>query len=91
MSKAKSETLTVSVRVDADTADRLDRLAKATDRPRSWHIEQALDAYLDVQAWQIREIEKGLKQLDAGKKVPHEEVVAWVETWGKKNERKPPK
>ena len=88
---AKAETQTVSVRVGSDTVDRLERLAKATDRPRSWHIEQALDAYLDVQAWQIEQIEKGLAELKVGKKVPHEEVLAWLETWGKKNERKPPK
>jgi predicted transcriptional regulator len=91
MAKSKSETQTLSVRVDADTADRLDRLAEATDRPRSWHIEQALDAYLDVQAWQIREIEKGVAELMAGKGVPHSKIKEWADGLRHKKARKPAK
>jgi predicted transcriptional regulator len=85
------ETQAISLRLSSDKVERLNRLAKATDRPRSWHIEQALDAYLEVQAWQIEEIERGIADLDAGKKVAHEAVEGWLKTWGKKNERKPPK
>jgi predicted transcriptional regulator len=86
----KPETLAISVRIGTDKVERLERLAEATDRPRSWHIEQALDAYLDAQAWQIGQIETAIAEMDAGRSVPHDEVADWLRAWGKGNKRKPP-
>jgi predicted transcriptional regulator len=68
-------TTSLSFRVSDETAERLDALAVATDRPRSWLLEQALDSYLEVQAWQVEHIRQGLAELDAGLGIPHEEVV----------------
>lgn len=82
------ESTTLSFRVDTDKARRLDELAAATARPKSWLLEQALDAYLDTQAWQVAHIEKGLKELDRGEGVRHAEVAAWLRSWGRKSGRK---
>jgi len=60
-------------------------LAKATDRPRSWHIEQALDSYLDLQSWQIAQIKKSMAEMDAGQGIPHEEIKKELLNWGKEN------
>jgi predicted transcriptional regulator len=35
-----------------------------------------VDAYLEVQRWQIEHIQEGLRQADAGMGVDHEEVPA---------------
>lgn len=35
----------------------------------------------DLARWQLEQIEAGLADLDAGRVVPHEEVVAWVNSW----------
>jgi predicted transcriptional regulator len=58
--------------------------------------EEALEAFLEtapqdptaikLREWQIREIEAGLAEAEAGDTVPHEKVVAWVESWGTENE-----
>lgn len=80
----------LSFRVDDEKVERLERLAAATDRPRSWLLEQALDAYLDAQGWQIEHIRQGLEDVEAGREVPHEEVAAWLESWGTENELEPP-
>ena len=80
----------LSFRVDAKKARDLEKLAKATDRPRSWHLEQALDAYLEAQAWQIGRVEAGLRDLRAGKSVVHGDVAAWLSRWGKGDEGEPP-
>ena len=39
---SNSVTQAISFRIRAEKVRALERLAKATDRPRSWHIEQAL-------------------------------------------------
>ena len=57
---------TVTARLAEETAERLDRLAAATKRSRSWLVEQAVAAYLDDQAWQVEAIREGLAQADAG-------------------------
>jgi predicted transcriptional regulator len=86
-----SETTSLSFRVPKDKADKLEELADAMDRPRSWLLRQALDAYLDVQAWQVAHIEEGRREFREGKGIPHEKVVAWLETWGTDDETEPPR
>ncbi len=82
------DSTTLSFRVDTEKARQLDELATATARPKSWLLEQALDAYLETQAWQVAHIEKGLKELDRGEGVPHAEVAAWLKSWGRKSGHK---
>ena len=38
---------TVSVRLPDDLAKDLDEIAKETERPRSFHIQKALEAYIE--------------------------------------------
>lgn len=66
----------VSFRLPAETRARIERLAQATRRSRTFVIEEAINRYLDLNEWQIAEIEQGLKEARAGKVVPHDEVVA---------------
>ncbi len=80
----------LSFRVDQMKARAIDELAKATDRPRSWHLEQALDAYLETQAWQVERVHRGLKELQEGESVPHEDVAAWLSRWGESDEGEAP-
>ena len=85
----RPETQAISFRLRTEKVDALERLAKATDRSRSWHIEQALESYLDLQAWQIGEIEKSMAEMDAGKGIPHEEIKRELLDWGKGKKAKP--
>lgn len=85
---SRPETQAISFRIGSKKVDELERLAKATDRPRSWHIEQALDAYLDVQAWQIAQIETSMSEMDAGKGIPHEKIKKELLSWGKGSKTK---
>ena len=80
----------VSFRLASEKLEKLERLAKATDRPRSWHIEQALDSYLEGQAWQLAHIEKGFESIATDGTVPHERVREWLQTWGTEDETEPP-
>jgi len=84
----KPATQAVSFRIRSEKVAELERLAKATDRPRSWHMEQALDSYLEVQAWQIAQIEKSMAEMDSGKGIPHEKIKKELSNWGKGNRAK---
>lgn len=88
---ARPETQAISFRIRAEKIDALERLTKATDRPRSWHIEQALDAYLDMQTWQIAQIEKSITEMDAGQGIAHEEIKKELLDWGKATRAKRPR
>jgi len=82
---------TLSFRTSPEKVKRLDRLSRTTDRAKSWLLEQALDAYLDAQSWQVDHIEQGQKELRRGEGIPHEEVSAWLATWGTDKEPTPPR
>lgn len=55
----------VTVRLDDDTANALDRLAESLDRSPDDVAAQAIREYVALQAWQRAEIESGLAQADA--------------------------
>ena len=65
---------TLSFRIDSDKVGALDALAEALERDRSYLLNEAVSAYLDVQQWHIDQIKAGLRQADAGKLIDHAEV-----------------
>ena len=54
----------ISLRIEEDKIDELDALAKATQRDRSFHINEAIGNYLEIQKWQIDHIKKAIHQAD---------------------------
>jgi RHH-type rel operon transcriptional repressor/antitoxin RelB len=83
-------TTTVTVRVSAALKNRLDKLADATARSRSWLAAHALQVYVEDQEWQLAVIRKGKKDMQAGRTVSHEKTARWLRSWGKKRELPPP-
>ncbi len=74
-----TRTVPLAFRVDQAKSRRLERLAAATQRSKSWLLEQALDAYLTDQLWQVERIKKGLADLEAGRTASHEEAMATLD------------
>ncbi len=85
-----ASTTTFTLRVPVDLKKRLDQLAKAADRSRSWVATDALQRYVEDQRWQMAEIEQGLHDADQGRTVPHEKVDRWLRSWGSKRKVRPP-
>ena len=73
----------VTVRVKPSTKTRLEALAHATRRSKSYVIEEALEQYLELNEWQIEGITKALEEADKPDAifVDHDEVRA---SWEKK-------
>ena len=90
MADTDTKTVQVGFRVNPEKAKLLEELSTATQRPRSWLLEQALDNYLETQSWQIAHIKEGVADADAGDVIPHDDVREWLTTWGNKKEGEPP-
>ena len=73
---------TVTTRIDEETQSRLDQLAKATDRSRSWLVADAIRRYVEEEGWQVAAIEEGVRQADAGDFASEEEVKTVFAEWG---------
>ena len=87
---ASDRSVMLSFRVSGEKASILDRLAKSTERSKSWLLERALDDYLASQAWQVAAVEEGLADVEAGRVISHEEMRQWLLSWGKDDELEPP-
>ena len=49
-------------------------MAADTDRSRSWIAAKAIEAYVELNAWQINRIKDGIAQADRGEFATDEEV-----------------
>ena len=70
---------TITVRVSTELRDRLERIAQATRRSKSFLANEAIARYVESEAEIIEGILEGLAELDAGKGIPHEEVMAEID------------
>jgi len=73
---------TVTARIPDETAAKLDELAKATRRSKSYLVGEALSTYLETQAWQIARIAESVAQADAKEFATDKEVKAAFAKWG---------
>lgn len=83
-------TTTISLDVPDSLSDKLSEVAAALKRPKSWVVEQAIREFVALQDWQGAAIDEGIEAADAGRFVAHEDVVAWVRSWGMPEERPVP-
>jgi predicted transcriptional regulator len=81
---------TFSVDLDPDQVSRLGDLARSRQCSTSQLLQQAIDAFLEVQTWQIEHIRQGLDELRDGKGIPHDAVDQWLASWGSSSEGEPP-
>jgi predicted transcriptional regulator len=72
---------TVSFRLDAGKLRDLDGLAELLDRDRTYLLNEAVSAYLDVQRWHVEQIKAGLREADAGRLLDQREVRKRVRRW----------
>ncbi|MHB1101394.1 MAG: CopG family ribbon-helix-helix protein [Devosia sp.] len=71
-----TDTTTITVRVPVEIKQKLDRLAEATKRSRSYLAAEALEVYVRSELEIVEGILEGLADFEAGRYVTHEEVVA---------------
>lgn len=84
---------TLTIRIDDQTKERLERLATATARSKSYLVINAIKKFIEANEWQVQEIKDSVTKADRtdAKFASHEEVSAWLDLWGSKKEKTPPK
>lgn len=70
-----AERSVISVHTDPETRERLERLAKATRRSKSFLANEAITRFLDQEEWMIADSE-------AGRVVSHQAVTDWAASLG---------
>ncbi|MDR3418655.1 MAG: CopG family ribbon-helix-helix protein [Nevskia sp.] len=68
---------TMTVRLEDETRERLDQLAEAMQRSRSFLAAEAIREYLELNEWQIGEIRKAVAEADRGEFASEAEVKAF--------------
>lgn len=64
----------VSFRMTSKKLERLDSLAGAQHRDRTFILNEAIDNYLDLYDYHVSLVEQGLRDIETGKVTSHEEV-----------------
>jgi predicted transcriptional regulator len=86
-----ADTTRLSVRVPVTLAARLDKLASASDRTRSFVAVRALESYCEDEEAVLEKIREGLADLDEGRAISHERVAPWLRDLARGRVRRRPR
>jgi len=75
-------TNTISARLDETTRGKLELLAQATKRSKSFLVTEAVQEYIKTQEWQIAAIKKGLEAAEQGDFATDDEVRGFFHSRG---------
>lgn len=76
--EAIMDTAILTIRIPQEVKAQLDKLAEATHRSKSFLGSEAIQRYIDLEAWQIGEIQQAVQEADANDFASDEEVDAVV-------------
>ena len=77
-----SQSTTMTIRLDTELKARLDKLAEATQRSKSFLASEAVREFIEMNEWQIGEIKAAIKEADAGEFASEQDVQAVFNKWG---------
>jgi predicted transcriptional regulator len=69
----------MEVHLEPDVQAKLARLAAKRGRDAEMLAREAIERFVGYDEWFVREVEKGLAQIDSGETLTHEEVGARIE------------
>ena len=88
---ANTRSATFSIRLKPGTKKRLVKLAKATGRSSNFLISDAVESYVADQERMLAETRQADRQVKSGHYIKHEDMKAWLLSWGTDHELPPPK
>lgn len=79
-------TRVMTTHLPVEMAEKVDELANRLERSRGWIIKQALADWIDIEEERYRLTLEGLADVDAGRLVEHDVVMAWMDSFGTDHE-----
>jgi len=80
----------LTVRMPVEMKQQLENLSRSTGRSKSRLAAEAIQRYVELEEWQVMEIQAGIREADAGDFASNDEVKAVFEIWlkvGRENTR----
>ena len=77
-----TQSTTMTIRLEPDLKSRLDQLAEATHRSKSFLAAEAIREFVELNEWQIQEIKTAIKEADESDFASDEEVNTVFSKWG---------
>lgn len=71
----------LTIRLEGEIKEKLEKIAKATDRSKSYIASKAIIDYIDLNEWEIQAIQKGIEQANSGQVISHKKIK---EKWERK-------
>jgi len=75
----------MTIRVEADLKSRLEKLAESTSRSKSFLATEAIKEFVELNEWQIQEIQSALTEADNGEFSTDDEVKDVFDRWTNEN------
>jgi len=75
-------TTTMTIRLENELKDRLDQLADATQRSKSFLPAEAIRDFIELNEWQVQEIKDSLKEADNNDLASDSAVNDTFQKWG---------
>lgn len=88
--KAATMAQPVSVRLEDQNRDNVDRFAKMTKRSRSFIINEAVEAYLKDRIQYLVELDEAVTDAQSGYGHSSDQIHTWMKSWGTENELSAP-
>lgn len=81
MSANPKKTISITFRTEPEKRETLDRIAALQDRDRSYILNEAIEAYIQLYDWQLAQIDRGLAAADAGEFASEDDIAAAIARW----------
>lgn len=76
-----TQSTTMTIRLEPELKSRLDKLAEATHRSKSFLASEAVREFIEINEWQIQEIKAAITEADEGDFATPEEEAAIFNKW----------
>lgn len=88
---ANTPSSTLSIRLRPEIKKRLAKLAKTSGRSSNFLISDAVESYVADQEKMLAEVRQADRQVKSGHYIRHEDMKAWLLSWGTNHELPLPK
>jgi len=88
---ANTRSATLSIRLKPEIKRRLTKLAATSGRSSNFLISDAVESYVADQEKMLAEIRQADGQVKSGHYIKHQDMKAWLLSWGTNRELPPPK